>query len=47
MECSEILRHIDHTALAPTVTQAEIARLCSQALQWKTASVCIPPSFVA
>ena len=47
MERSEILRHIDHTALAPTVTQAAIAKLCEQAMEWKTASVCVPPSFVA
>lgn len=47
MERSEILRHIDHTALSAAVTQADIARLCSEAEQWQTASVCIPPSFVA
>ena len=47
MERSEILRHIDHTALAPSVTQAQIGELCEQAMEWKTASVCIPPNFVA
>lgn len=47
MERSEILRHIDHTALSVVTTQEDIARLCSEAAEWNTASVCIPPSFVA
>lgn len=46
MDNSEIFPHIDHTLLAPTATEAEIKRLCEEALLYKTASVCIPASRV-
>ncbi len=46
MTNSEILSHIDHTLLRPTSTDEEIDALCKEALELKTASVCIPPSFV-
>lgn len=47
MDNSEIFPHIDHTLLRATSTQAEIAALCEEALKYKTASVCIPASFVS
>lgn len=47
MDKSEILSHIDHTALKPYVTKEEILGLCSEALDYHTASVCIPPAYVA
>ncbi len=46
MTNTEILTYIDHTRLAATSTWAEIKRLCEQALEFKTASVCIPPCYV-
>lgn len=46
MEISEIFSHIDHTLLKPTATSKEIAAVCREAIKYKTASVCIPPSFV-
>lgn len=46
MTDNEILSHIDHTLLRPTSTEAEIDCLCGEALRLKTASVCIPPSYV-
>lgn len=46
MTDNEILPHIDHTLLRPTSTAEEIDRLCGEALRLKTASVCIPPSYV-
>jgi deoxyribose-phosphate aldolase len=47
MTNSEIFSHIDHTLLRATATAAEIDELCGEALQFKTASVCIPASYVA
>jgi deoxyribose-phosphate aldolase len=38
---------IDHTALKPETTVAQIETLCSEAAQYKFASVCINPSFVS
>ena len=47
MNNSEIFPHIDHTLLKATATEEQIVRLCEEALIYKTASVCIPASFVA
>ena len=47
MELSEILSKCDHTLLAPTATWADIQAICDDGMQFKTASVCIPASFVA
>lgn len=46
MEKKEILGKVDHTLLAQTATWEEIKELCDDAIRYKTASVCIPPSFV-
>lgn len=46
MEISEILSHVDHTLLTQTATWAEIRQICDDAVNYKTASVCIPPSYV-
>ena len=43
----EILARVDHTALKATATWQEIRTLCEEALEYHTASVCIPPSYVA
>lgn len=47
MTDGEIFSHIDHTQLKAVSTQADIDLLCEEALRLKTASVCIPPSYVA
>lgn len=41
-----MLSHVDHTLLAQTASWEEIKRLCDEAMEYKTASVCIPPSYV-
>ena len=46
MELSEILTKCDHTLLAQTATWADIKGICDDGIRFKTASVCIPASFV-
>lgn len=46
MNVKAILRHVDHTLLAPTATTADILAICDEGLFYHTASVCIPPAFV-
>lgn len=46
MDNKEILSHIDHTLLKAVSTEEQIFALCDEAVQYGTASVCIPPSFV-
>lgn len=42
----EILSIVDHTLLSQTATWEEIKQICDDAIKYKTASVCIPASFV-
>lgn len=46
MNKQEILAQVDHTLLAPVATWEAIQKLCEEAVQLKTASVCIPPCYV-
>ena len=46
MELSHILAKCEHTLLAQTATWADIRAVCDDGLRYKTASVCIPASFV-
>ncbi len=46
MTNSEILSHIDHTLLKPFATWEMIEKLCTEALENHTASVCVPPCYV-
>ena len=46
MELKDILAKCDHTLLAQTATWAEIKAICDDGMKYKTASVCIPASFV-
>ena len=46
MELSQILAKCDHTLLAQTATWADIKLICDDGMKYKTASVCIPASFV-
>jgi deoxyribose-phosphate aldolase len=41
-----INKYIEHTILKPTTTLAEIEKVCSEAIQYQFAAVCIPPLFV-
>jgi len=47
MDKAKILSHVDHTLLKSAATWAEICTLCDEAIKHKTASVCIPPSYIA
>ena len=46
MELKDILAKCDHTLLAQTSTWEEIKAICDDGMLYKTASVCIPASFV-
>ncbi|WP_313528939.1 deoxyribose-phosphate aldolase [Anaerotignum sp.] len=47
MEKQLILSHIDHTLLKQDATWDQIQEICKEGMEQKTASVCIPPSFVS
>ena len=42
-----IAKYIDHTVLKPTTSLADIEKVCSEAIQYGFAAVCIPPYFVS
>ncbi|MCQ2537093.1 MAG: deoxyribose-phosphate aldolase [Lachnospiraceae bacterium] len=46
MEDREILKYVDHTLLTQTSTWEEIKQICDDGMEYGTASVCIPPSYV-
>ena len=46
MELTEILSKCDHTLLSQTATWEQIKAICDDGMKYKTASVCIPASFV-
>ena len=46
MTDEEIFCHIDHTLLKATAAWPEIEKLCTEAIRFKTASVCVPPSYI-
>jgi len=46
MELNKILARCDHTLLTQTATWAEIRALCDDGMRYRTASVCIPASYV-
>ncbi|SFU45191.1 deoxyribose-phosphate aldolase [Clostridium sp. DSM 8431] len=47
MDKEKILRTVDHTLLSVTSTWEEIKKICDEGMKYRTASVCIPPSYVA
>jgi deoxyribose-phosphate aldolase len=47
MTNAEILKHIDHTLLKAVSSWTDIQKLCEEAIHYETASVCIPPAYVA
>ena len=46
MKLEEILAKCDHTLLTQTATWEEIRAICDDGMKYRTASVCIPASFV-
>ncbi len=46
MNIKKILSHCDHTLLAVDATWNEIKQICDDGMKYKTASVCIPASYV-
>jgi len=46
MELKDILARCDHTLLGQAATWADIKAICDDGMKYKTASVCIPASFV-
>ena len=47
MNIQNILAKCDHTLLSPTAAWAQIQAICDEGMQYHTASVCIPASYVA
>lgn len=46
MDIKEILSKCDHTILSQTATWLDVKGICDDGITYKTASVCIPPSYV-
>lgn len=46
MEKREILKRLDHTLLKQTATWEQIRTPCEEGMEYKAASVCIPPCYV-
>lgn len=46
MEMQKILSAVDHTLLSQTATAKQILCICDEGMEYKTASVCIPPYYV-
>ncbi len=46
MEIRDMLKRVDHTKLQAFCTWEEIKGLCEEAIEYETASVCIPPAYV-
>ena len=46
MDIRRITASVDHTLLAQGATWEEIRQLCQEAVEYQTASVCIPPCYV-
>lgn len=47
MTNEEMLSHVDHTLLKPFAKWEDIIKLCDEAVEFKCASVCIPPCYIA
>ena len=44
---SDMPKYIDHTYLKPQASVEDILRICDEAKKFKTASVCVNPSYIA
>ena len=47
MDNAQILSHVDHTLLTQTATWEDIKKIADEGIEFKTASICIPASYVA
>ena len=47
MDKKEILKHIDHTLLKAVATWEDIIVLCDEAIEYGTASVCVPACYIS
>ena len=46
MTAKEMLGKVDHTQLKAFATWEDIQKLCDEAIQYHTASVCVPPCYI-
>ena len=46
MTKQEMLSHVDHTQLKAFATWEDIVKLCEEAMEFQTASVCVPPCYI-
>ena len=46
MDNLEIMKYVDHTLLKAYAAWEDIRILCDEAIEYKTASVCIPPNYI-
>ncbi|MDO5540708.1 MAG: deoxyribose-phosphate aldolase [Eubacteriales bacterium] len=46
MNAKEMLKYVDHTQLKAFATWEDIKKLCDEAIECDTASVCIPPCYI-
>lgn len=42
-----MLQYVDHTLLKAVASWEEIKTLCDEAIEYQTASVCVPPSYIS
>ena len=47
MKTLYLLHYVDHTQLKAFALWTDIEKLCEEAIQYQTASVCIPPCYIA
>lgn len=46
MNYSNLLSHVDHTILKAVTTWDDITKICDESIEYQTASICIPPSYI-
>lgn len=46
MTAKEMLQKVDHTQLKAFATWEDVKKLCEEAMEYHTASICIPPAYV-
>jgi deoxyribose-phosphate aldolase len=46
MKETEMLKYVDHTLLKAVATWEDIQKLCEEAIEYQTASVCIPATYI-
>lgn len=46
MKKEELFNYVDHTQLKAFATWEDIQKLCNEAIEYQTASVCVPPCYI-